>query len=58
MIVEIDLGGEDLCDPVVFDTWFGQHHARAHSVAFRNPDAGAWYRDLLVAIRQRFQSVV
>jgi len=58
MIVEIDLGRDDLSDPVVFDTWFGQHHAQAHNVAFRNPEAGAWYRDMLVAIRQRFQSVV
>jgi len=55
MIVEIDIGRDDLRDPAVFDSWFRSHHERAHSVAFRNPEAGAWYRDVLGAVRERFQ---
>ena len=54
MIVEIDLGLDELRDPAGFDSWFRMHHERAHSVAFRNPEAGAWYRDQLRAVRERF----
>ena len=57
MIVEIDPARDDPRDPAVFDTWFAQQHARANNVAFMNPEAGARYRDMLVAIRQKFQPV-